>query len=170
VLATSRTLTRGIERHGPFDLIICGKQTTDGDTAQVGAESAELLDIPHLCNVLAVEDISPTGLTVITDSERSVLRQRLPLPCLICADGGINTPRLPSYKRKRQLPHVPVLSWGLNDLADQDPSHYGLSGSPTQVERIFPPEKRAEKQMFHGSAQELATRLADILRERKYLR
>jgi electron transfer flavoprotein beta subunit len=169
VLATSRALAQGIKRSGPFDLIICGKQTTDGDTAQVGAEIAELLDIPHISNVLAVEEISTAGITVISDAERSILRQQLPLPCLICCEGGINTPRLPSYKRKRQLADTPLITWGLSDLDDQGPGNYGLSGSPTQVERIFPPEKSSEKQLYTGSAEELAERMADILRERKFI-
>jgi electron transfer flavoprotein beta subunit len=170
VLATSFTIAQGIRRSGPYDLIICGKQTTDGDTAQVGAEIAELLNIPHISNVLEVEEVSSADLTAITDAERSILKQRLPLPCLICCEGGINTPRLPSYKRKRQLENTSLVTWGLNDLDDQDPGHYGLSGSPTQVERIFPPEKGGEKQMFSGSAEDLATRLVDILRERKFIR
>ena len=169
VLATSQTLAQGIKRSGPFDLIICGKQTTDGDTAQVGAEIAQLLELPHLSNVLTVEEVSPESIIVTCDAERSVLRHRLPLPCLICSDGGINTPRLPSYRRKRHLGAIPIINWGLNDLQDQDPKHYGLSGSPTQVERVFPPEKSAVKQLFSGKAEELATRLADTLRERKFI-
>jgi len=169
VLATSHALVQGIQRSGPFDLIICGKQTTDGDTAQVGAEIAELLDIPHISNVLTVEEVSCAGITVVSDAERSIMRQQLPLPCLICCDSGINTPRLPSYKRKRELAKIPLICWGLSDLADQEPAHYGLSGSPTQVERVFPPEKSSEKQLFSGSAEELAGVMADILRERKFV-
>lgn len=54
VLATSYTLSQGIEKLEPYDLIICGKQTTDGDTAQVGPEIAEFLKIPHIANVLSI--------------------------------------------------------------------------------------------------------------------
>ena len=57
VLATAYTISQGIRKCGEFDLIVCGKQTTDGDTAQVGAEVAEYLGIPNISNVLSVEDI-----------------------------------------------------------------------------------------------------------------
>ena len=56
VLATAYTLSQGVRKCGEFDLIICGKQTTDGDTAQVGAEVAEYLDIPNVSNVLSIQD------------------------------------------------------------------------------------------------------------------
>ena len=56
VLATAYTLSQGIRKCGQFDLIICGKQTTDGDTAQVGAEVAEYLEIPNISNVLSVDE------------------------------------------------------------------------------------------------------------------
>ena len=57
VLATAYTISQGIKIAGEYDLIICGKQTTDGDTAQVGAEVSEYLGIPNVANVLSVDDV-----------------------------------------------------------------------------------------------------------------
>ena len=67
------------------------------------------------------------------------------MPCLITMDKDVNTPRLPSYKREKELREEYLREFSLTDLEDQDESHYGLSGSPTQVERIFPPEKDVYK-------------------------
>ena len=135
----------------------------------MGAEVAELLNIPHVGNVLAVEGLSNGHIAVKANLESIIIRQSLPLPCLICVEGGVNTPRLPSYKRKKQMTTINRVSLSLNELADQNPAHYGLSGSPTQVERIFPPEQNAEKQVFSGAPEELATRMASILKQRKYI-
>ena len=67
VLATAYTISQGIRKLGDFDIIICGKQTTDGDTAQVGAEIAEFLNIPNVANVLSVEDVAD-GKVILTAS------------------------------------------------------------------------------------------------------
>lgn len=169
VLATSYTLSQGLRKMGNFGLIICGKQTTDGDTAQVGAEIAEFLGLPHIGNVLAVEEIKNREIVVKVNLDSTIVRQKLPLPCLICTDGDINTPRLPSYRRKKEFDEASVAFISLEDFDDRDESHYGLSGSPTQVERIFPPEKNEEKQMFYGSGTKLAERLHNLLHERKFI-
>ena len=103
VLATAYTLSQGIRRAGEFDLIVCGKQTTDGDTAQVGAEVAEYLGIPNVSNVLSVDAIEDgkAFLTVALDDK--LVKQSITLPCLISVDGDINSPRLPSYKVKQTV-------------------------------------------------------------------
>lgn len=168
VLATAYTLSQAIRRMGNFDLILCGKQTTDGDTAQVGAEIAEFLGIPHAANVQGVE-IADGYAAVRVNMEQSVLLQRLPMPCLLCTEGEINTPRLPSYRRKKQTPDDAVSVSTLADFDDQDETHYGLTGSPTQVEKIFPPEKNQSKQMLSGDGEALAGQIADILRRGKFI-
>ena len=168
VLATAYTLAQGIRKCGEYDLILCGKQTTDGDTAQVGAEVAEYLGIPNVSNVLSVDGYSEKlQLTVSLDD--SIVSLEIGLPCLISVDGDINTPRLPSYKVKKSLTGDVVRFLTFEDFADQDPNHYGLSGSATQVERIFPPEKVSEKQTISGDAEAQASALYALLDQRKML-
>lgn len=169
VLATSYTLSQAIRCMGVFDLIVCGKQTTDGDTAQVGAELAEFLQIPHASNVMKVLDIDKDSITVKVNMEHHIVTERIRLPCLICADSDINTPRLPSYKRKRMLADFAVKTVTIDGFEDKDDKHYGISGSPTQVERIFQPDKNLSKQLICGSGQELADKLFDILSEKKFI-
>ena len=169
VLATAYTLSQGIRKCGEYDLIICGKQTTDGDTAQVGAEVAEYLGIPNVSNVLSVDDFRDGKLLLTVSLDEAVVSLEIAPVCLISVDGDINTPRLPSYKIKRGLTDQVVRFLTFEDFDDQNPAHYGLSGSATQVERIFPPEKVSEKQTVSGDAQAQADALFDLLRQRKML-
>ena len=164
VLATSYTLSQGIRHLGPYDLIICGKQTTDGDTAQVGPEIAEWLDIPHSTNITGIVGIDAAAIRVRMAMETMAQVQQIQLPCLLAVDKDIYIPRLPSFKRRLQLgDDLPIKVLTLDDLADRDPLHYGLNGSPTQVERVFQPEIESERRMVRGDAQQLATQLVDVL-------
>ena len=169
VLATAYTISQGIRKCGEFDLIICGKQTTDGDTAQVGAEVAEYLGIPNVSNVLSVDDFRDNTLYLTTSLDERIVKLSIPLPCLISVDGDINTPRLPSYKIRKTLTDESVNFLTFADFEDQNPDHYGLSGSATQVERIFPPEKSAQKQTIEGDADTQADALYALLRDKKML-
>ena len=169
VLATAYTLAQGIQKCGHFDLIICGKQTTDGDTAQVGAELSEYLGIPNVSNVLSIDDFRDGKLLLTVNLDETIVSMEIALPCLISMDTDINTPRLPSYKIKKTLSGDAVRFLSFADFDDQNPEHYGLSGSATQVERIFPPEKVSEKQTITGDAQTQADALLALLGERKML-
>jgi len=169
VLATAYTLSQGVRKLGDFDLIICGKQTTDGDTAQVGAEVAEYLGLPNVSNVLSVEDWAEGKLLLTASLDDKILTMTVPTPCLISVDGDINTPRLPSYKIRKTLTEDAVSFVTFGDLSDQDPAHYGLTGSATQVERIFPPEKQTQKHTLTGDPDAQAEALFALLGNRKLL-
>lgn len=169
VLATAYTLSQGITKCGSYDLIICGKQTTDGDTAQVGAELAEYLGLPNLANVLSVDNLRHNVLYMTTNLDTQIVQVSVPLPCLISMDGDINTPRLPSYKIRKTLTEDMVKFFTFEDFADQDPDHYGLNGSATQVERIFPPEKISQKHVVEGDADAQAQTIYELLRKKKML-
>ena len=169
VLATAYTLSQGIRKAGQFDLIICGKQTTDGDTAQVGAEVAEYLDLANVSNVLSVEDVREDRLYLTTSLDEKVVSLSIGTPCVISVDGDINTPRLPSYKIRKTLSDDSVTFLTFADFDDQNADHYGLSGSATQVERIFPPEKISQKHTVEGDAAAQAQALYDLLLDKKLL-
>ena len=169
VLSTSRTISQAIGKLAPCDLILCGKQTTDGDTAQVGAEIAEWLGIPHANNVTEITDVTGDGFTATVNLDAYVTAQHMPLPSLVCMDADVNTPRLPSYKVKKETKEDVIRTLTLADFEDADKSHYGLSGSPTQVERIFEPEKNAEKETITGTGKEQAQKLYDLLKKRKFV-
>lgn len=169
VLATGWTLAQGILETGPFDLIICGRQSTDGDTAQVAAELAEFLDIPHLCNVMAITALDEHSLTVETDLPLHRQRVMVRLPALLAVEKGIYEPRLPSFLKKKATADRPIRRLKLDDLPDPDPGHYGLDGSATRVSRIFPPEINRLRVVWDGPEEETAEKAFELLLNGKFL-
>lgn len=169
VLATAYTISQGIRKVGDFDLIICGKQTTDGDTAQVGAEVSEFLGISNVANVLGVDDVTDKEISLTASLDEKVVKMNVKLPCLISVDGDINSPRLPSYKVKQSVTDDMVQFLSFDDFEDKNPDNYGLSGSATQVERIFPPEKNTEKHSIDGTPEEQTKGLFDLIASRKLI-
>lgn len=169
VLATAYTISQGIKKSGDFDLIICGKQTTDGDTAQVGAEVSEFLGIPNVANVTSIEEIKDGKVYLTASLDDKVVKMSIKTPCLISVDGDINSPRLPSYKVKQTVTDDMVNFISLTDFEDQNPDNYGLSGSATQVERIFPPEKNTEKHVIDGNSDEQSEKLCQLICDLKLI-
>ncbi|MCI7813601.1 MAG: electron transfer flavoprotein subunit beta/FixA family protein [Lachnospiraceae bacterium] len=169
VLATSYALTQGIEVLGGADLIICGRQTTDGDTAQVGPAIAEHLGIPHAAWVAEVVGADEKSIRVRQDLVSVSQVSEIPYPCLITVDKDMCVPRLPSYLLKQASKGRPVRVLSFEDMLDHDLSRYGLIGSPTSVERMFAPPE-AERQVYlQGSAEEKADALFQILTDKKLI-
>ncbi len=166
VLATSYTLAQAIRSIGDFDLILCGKQTTDGDTAQVGPAIAETLGIPHAAWVSRLH-ATGDGLDVTQQLQDSVEVAHMPFPCLVTVEQDICTPRLPSLKLRRAVTDKPIHIIGLDDFLDTDAEHYGLSGSATQVERIFAPDNDTPRERWDGA--DSAERLYAQLRRWKFI-
>lgn len=169
VLATAYTISQGIKKCGDFDIIICGKQTTDGDTAQVGAEVSEFLGIPNVANVISIEEIKDGKVYLTASLDEKNVKMAVKTPCLISVDADINSPRLPSYKVKQGVTDDMVKFISLEDFDDQNPDNYGLSGSATQVERIFPPEKNTEKHTIEGDVSQQSDELYRLICDRKLI-
>ncbi|MDF2512116.1 MAG: Electron transfer flavoprotein beta subunit [Herbinix sp.] len=167
VLATSYTLAQGIRLLGGADLIICGKQTTDGDTAQVGPAIAEHLGLPHTAWVKQICNASANFVQVRQDLGSLSQVSEMQYPCLITVEKDIHVPRLPSYRRKKLSEGRKVRIITYKDLLDQDLSRYGLVGSPTQVERIFPPEVTEERLHLEGNSDQKTEQLFQLLTVKK---
>lgn len=168
-LATSYTLAKGIEKLPSFDVIICGLQTTDGDTAQVGPGIAEVLGIPHESNVVQIKGASMGDVVVVSDLGTELHTKKITFPCLLTVTKEVAEPRLLSYRLKLKTKDWPVTVLTAQDLAGGEQEFFGLSGSPTQVERIFPPEIKHQRQIWEGSGQELSLRLFNKLEELRFL-
>ena len=158
VLATSYTLSQGIRALGGFDLIVMGRQTTDGDTAQVG---------PAVAQWLGIDGADGAHITVSQELARSVETVRMSYPCLITMEKDSFEPRLPSYRRRLAIGQGEIQVLGLDGLEDKNPEHYGLSGSPTQVERIFPPKAEGDRVLLEG--EDAGQALAELLIRRRVL-
>ncbi|MGI6365368.1 MAG: electron transfer flavoprotein subunit beta/FixA family protein [Bacillota bacterium] len=169
VLATSYTLSQGIRAMGMPDLIVCGRQTTDGDTAQVGPAIAEFLGIPHVAWVRRLVRVGAQEIAVEMDMATTVAVARMQYPCLITVEKEIFQPRLPSYRKKLASAHREVEILSFADFVDQDEAKYGLKGSATQVERIFNPEPSGRRELWQGSGPELTDKLLAKLEELKFI-
>ncbi|OYP38807.1 electron transfer flavoprotein subunit beta [Lachnotalea glycerini] len=120
VLATSYTISQGVRKMGKFDLILCGKQTTDGDTAQVGPEMAEYLGIPHITNVISIIEIKEKSMIVEMDMPDTIEVAQIQFPCLLTVEKDIFQPRLPSYRKKIATKDREIKVLTLNDFEDKD--------------------------------------------------
>ncbi|MFW5889164.1 MAG: electron transfer flavoprotein subunit beta/FixA family protein [Bacillota bacterium] len=169
VLATSYTLSQLIKLLEDIDIVVCGKQTTDGDTAQVGPEIAEFLNIPHIPYVTDIIKVSAKKIIVKSTFDSHDEINEVNLPCLLTIEKGNLSPRLPSYKRKLKFSDYKIKTITLDQFNDKNPKHYGLNGSPTQVEEIFPPNKSMESKLVEGNKETVAFELHKILKTNKYL-
>jgi electron transfer flavoprotein beta subunit len=156
--ATSLTLARAIEKLGGADLIFCGKQAIDGDTAQVGPEIAAHLNIPYVAWARKITFTGDGLLTVERLLDHGYDAVEVTLPALITVVKEINEPRLPSFKAKLRAKKEAIPIWGLADLS-LPPAEVGLAGSYTQVVKVFPPPARGTPEVWQGPAEELAARL-----------
>lgn len=161
--ATSYTLAGAIKKIGAFDLIICGKQASDGDTAQVGPGISTHLNIPQVTYVKKVEEASEKLMRVERMMEEGFEIIETPLPALFTVVKEINEPRLPSLKGMIRAKSAKITIWGQKDL-DLDPQNIGLCGSPTQVVKIFTPAPRVGGQILKGEVLEIAAQVVELLR------
>lgn len=153
--ATSYTLAAALKKMAP-DLIITGKQAIDGDTAQVGPGIAVHLDLPQVCYVSKVREISKEKAVVerLLEDGHEVIEVDLPVVLTVVKE--INEPRLPSLKGKMKAKKADIKVLTAADL-EVNPESIGLTGSPTQVSKIFSPPKRGGGEMIEGeTAQEKA--------------
>ncbi len=160
-LATSYTLAMAIKNIGRYDLIICGKQAIDGDTAQVGPGIAAHLDIPEVTFVRKIDEITSDSIVVERLVEGGYEVIKSPLPCLISVVKEINIPRLPSLKGKINAKKavIPVLTE--NDLP-VDREKIGEKGSPTQVIKVFSPELKKQG-VIYENIEEGVNKVVEIL-------
>lgn len=161
--ATSYTLSGAIKKIGVFDLIICGKQASDGDTAQVGPGISAHLDVPQVTYVKKIEEVKDKSMRVERMLEEGYEVIETPLPALITVVKEINEPRLPSLKGMMRAKSAKITSWSQKDL-NLDPQSIGLCGSPTQVVKIFTPTPRAGGQMLSGEVPEIAEKIVELLK------
>lgn len=165
--ATSFTLSKAINKIGA-DIVICGKQAIDGDTAQVGPETAEFLDIPHISYVRKIESITKESIKVQRMMDEGYDLVESSLPVLLTVVKELNEPRMPSLKGKMAAKKAVILTWGMADIP-ADENNVGLKGSPTKVKNIFTPEMRTDRKMLEGTPDEQVEALIQELRGLKCL-
>lgn len=161
--ATAYTLAKAIEKSGQFDLLLCGKQAIDGDTAQVGPGLAMRMDVPYVTCVQKVRSADNSGMVVerMMDDGHDVVEVEYPV--LLTVVKNINEPRVPSLKGKMKAKKAAITTFSAEDIGAESGS-IGLAGSPTQVVKVFPPEPRGERAVLSGTIDEQLDQLVDKLK------
>ncbi len=168
VLVTAYTLAQGIRTLGGFDIIFCGQQTTDGDTAQVPFSLAVQTGAHIAGWVKKVEDVSPQGITVLQELSDGTQRLTLPYPAVVAVGREAAVTRIPSLKARLRAKSADVHRLTLADMPDADASHYGLTASPTRVVKVYENVVQAKAVALHGSPQEAAELLCAELEEARH--
>jgi electron transfer flavoprotein beta subunit len=165
--ATSNTLSHAINKIksdlGGFDLILCGKQASDGDTAQVGPGVSAFLDIPQVTYVKKIEEIKNGKARLERMSEEGFDVLETPLPALLTVVKEINEPRIPSLKGLMRAKSAKITVWTAKDIAVL-PKDVGLSGSRTTVVKIFTPPHRIGGEKIIGETSEIVEKLVGLLK------
>jgi electron transfer flavoprotein beta subunit len=168
--ATSSTLAAAIRKIGveKDDIIFCGRQAIDGDTAQVGPQIAEKLGIPQVTYVTGIEYVNGQ-LTVRRELEDGYMTIKVKTPCLLTCIKELNTPRYMSVSGIMECYAKPYTVWDFNALSD-DPTIklelVGLKGSPTQVYKSFSPPVKGAGTMLEGADKATCEQLVSILGEK----
>jgi len=162
--ATAVALAAAIRKLGPFDLLIFGKQASDGDTAQVGPEVAQLCDVPQVTYVVNVRSLDLSGRRIEVERilERGRQRVRASLPALLTVTKGEVFPHFPTLAEVLAARKKEVAVWGLDELGLARDS-VGLRGSPTRVRQVFSPTHNVNVELFEGAVTEAVPRLVDRL-------
>lgn len=164
--ATATALAAAVKKLSPVDLVICGKQAIDGDTAQVGPELATFLDFPQAAWVKGLDLVSERELKIHRQTDEGTEVWKLPLPALITVVRDVGEPRVPSLKHKLRAKKAAIPVWGAADLG-LAPDQVGLAGSFTQVVRVFSPPRRSDQILLEGDATQQAEQLYDLLKAAK---
>ena len=160
--ATAYTLAAAINKLGQYDIVICGRQTLDGDTGQVGPEMAEMLSIPLVAYVNQIEEIADGQIRVRRMIDEGYEVIQAPLPAVITVTKDINVPRLPSLRGIARSESAVIPVWNSQELG-VDPARVGLSGSFTRVIKVFFPERTCQAEVFQGALEEQVECLVDRL-------
>jgi electron transfer flavoprotein beta subunit len=166
--ATANTLASAIKKIGQVDLVICGRQSTDGDTAQVGPEMAEMLNVPFVAYVGQIEEIAGCQMRVkrMIDEGNEIIQS--PMPLVITVTKEINIPRLPSLRGIMKSKSIKIPTWTAQDLG-VDVNKVGLAGSYTKVIKIFTPKREAKAEIIKGEPEAQVTYLVAKLKESRFI-
>lgn len=163
-LATSSAISAAIKELD-FDLVITGRQAIDGDTAQVGPQTAEFLGIPNISYVQSLEiDTDEKTITAHRQFEYGYQVQKTAMPCLITAIDELAEPRYMTPGGIFNAFEQEIITWGVDDI-DVDVTTLGLKGSPTRVAESFARATKAQGVTIHQNGAEAAQTIVKKLQD-----
>jgi len=164
--ATSTTLGKAIEKIGDFDLILCGYQAIDGDTAQTGPQIAEYLGLPQACYVDNIENVEAGKITVTRRNDEGYERLSLTLPALLTVSKITVAPRYPMMGNliDAGCEDAAIQIWNAADIGALN-SELGMEGSLTQVVKTFSPKTKRVGELLEGDVPEMVSELLGKVRQ-----
>ena len=164
--ATANVLGAAIKKIGNYDLLLFGRQAIDGDTAQVGPQTAEFLQIPQITYAQKIE-LEGKKVKVERQMEEGYEVIESSLPCLITCLTELNETEYPSLKGIRDAyRNKKIIVWGAKDI-NADEKKIGLLSSPTRVKKSFTPPAKGQGQILKGNAREVAKKVVEILKQKE---
>jgi len=163
-LATTYTISAAIKRFCNFDLILCGNETIDSGTSQVGPQLAEFLNIPHVTNVGAIDHMDEKELIVVRSLDRGYMKIRVSLPALITVNRSINEPRFPTVANILEVADKQIITYDLNDIGIMR-EQTGLIGSPTRMASMYESKERRSCTILQGAPGEIAKEAVTKLKQ-----
>ncbi len=164
-LATSVALSSAIKRLS-YDLILCGEKSVDGDTAQVGAEVAQLLEIPHAYYVEKINKKADWIQVEIENISGKKQTRSMKIPALISVTKNIGKLKLATVKRKLESMEIDIEQIGIDKLTDITSDDVGFSGSPTKVSKIhIPKEEKRESKIYRDSLNTFEKDMKEVLHD-----
>jgi len=167
-LATSYILSCGIRKLGNFDIIVCGRETLDGSTGQVGPEIANHLNIPYITYVSKIKDVSDGVMECARLMEDHYEELSVSLPVLITVVKEINQPRIPSLKGMLKAKKAQINVWD-SEYIEGNQSFYGQDGSPTRVVDVWTEQMKKEGKKVEGETEKLVDALIEELKKQGVL-
>lgn len=164
--ATSHILSRAVSRIGQYGLVVCGKQSIDGETGQIAAQLSEALGVPFAPLVNKIEELGEKAITVRRMFEEGHQLIEMALPGVISVVKEINVPRIPALRGLMAAKKAKIPVWNAAELGI-DPATVGANGSPSRVARVFFRQRQGQGQMLQGSPESQVDQLFEKLRQAK---
>ncbi|MBN2098983.1 MAG: electron transfer flavoprotein subunit beta/FixA family protein [Dehalococcoidia bacterium] len=162
--ATSLVLAKAIRKIGQFDLVLCGKQSIDGETGQVGPMLGEALGVPFVSLVNRIDELGQESIKMMRMSDEGHQLIEMTLPGVITVVKEINVPRIPSLRGLMAAKKAAITVWNARELGI-DPATVGMAGSPTRVSRVFFPQRASQGEMLQGDPESQVEQLVERLRQ-----
>ena len=169
ILTTSYVLSQAMKLKGPYDLVICGSHTTDGDTGLVGSALAEWMRIPYFDRVRNLSDITENTIRIERITEEKKICMDVLLPCVLSVHEKAVVPRIPSLKAKLHSKKQESIRISHAELSDQNMEHYGFKGSATKVKKIYSPRQNRKRELRRGTKEEIASMIIEILEKKEII-
>lgn len=163
-LATSYTLSKGLNKIGKFDIVLAGNESADGATSQVPSQLGEWLNLPHIMEVVALDMNGEEVALVRKKVDNSFMDFKVKLPAVIAVSKSINTVRYPNMKGILTSKNKKIQVISKDDFDNLEENFIGFSGSPTQPGEIKTISYERKSELIQGTKEEISDNIIQIIK------